>query len=483
MPPVVTTPRVPAPAPVSAWSIRVALIGLVVAMVGLPYDQPRRPNPGIQKIRHVIVIMQENRSFDSYFGTFPGADGIAMREGSPATCIPDPQRGRCVRPYHDSSDIDLGGPHDAAAAAADIDRRKMDGFLAEAEQPWRCQGKVDPRCGSPTTDVLGWHDAREIPNYWTYAEHFALDDHMFEPNASWSLPSHLFMVSEWSARCDHTGDATSCRDAVDNPSPPPDFPYGRRSRGPAPDYPWTDLTYLLHRDGVSWGYYVVKGTEPDCENDDDITCAPVKQDSSTPGIWNPLPFFDTVRDDHQLGNVQSVDNFYAAAANGSLPAVSWVVPSGDVSEHPPSRISDGQAYVTSLVNAVMRGPDWPSTAIFLAWDDWGGFYDHVVPTRVDRDGYGLRVPSLVISPYARRGFIDHQTLSFDAYAKFIEDVFLDGVRLDPSTDGRPDSRPEVRENADQLGDLFADFDFDQPPRPPLLLSPRPPPGPASVPSP
>jgi phospholipase C len=102
--------------------------------------------------------------------------------------------------------------------------------------------------------------------------------------------------------------------------------------------------------------------------------------------------------------------------------------------------------VTKLVNAAMRGKDWKSTAIFLAWDDWGGFYDHVTPPSVDRLGYGLRVPGLVISPYARRGYIDHQTLSFDAYAKFIEDDFLGGQRLDPATDGRPDPRPDVREN-------------------------------------
>jgi phospholipase C len=129
----------------------------------------------------------------------------------------------------------------------------------------------------------------------------------------------------------------------------------------------------------------------------------------------------------------------------------------------------------------MQGPDWDSTAIFLAWDDWGGFYDHVVPPHVDINGYGLRVPGLVISAYAKKGFIDHQTLSFDAYLKFIEDVFLGGQRLDPATDGRPDPRPTVRENVPQLGDLLYDFDFNQSTHPPLVLSTNPPPGPASLP--
>ena len=117
----------------------------------------------------------------------------------------------------------------------------------------------------------------------------------------------------------------------------------------------------------------------------------------------------------------------------------------------------------------MKGPDWKPTAIFLAWDAWGVFYDHVTPPVVDQNGYGLRVPGLVISPYARRGYVDHQTLSFDAYVKFIEDDFLHSQRLDPKTDGRPDPRPDVRENQPILGNLAGDFNFKQKPRPPLLL--------------
>jgi phospholipase C len=120
----------------------------------------------------------------------------------------------------------------------------------------------------------------------------------------------------------------------------------------------------------------------------------------------------------------------------------------------------------------MQGPDWDSTAIFLTWDDWGGFYDHVQPPHVDQNGYGLRVPGIVISPWVRQG-IDHQTLSFDAYLKLIEDRFLAGQRLDPATDGRPDSRPTVREEIGVLGDLANAFDFSQPPLPPLILDPHP----------
>jgi phospholipase C len=286
---------------------------------------------------------------------------------------------------------------------------------------------------------------------------------MFEPTISWSLPAHLFMVSEWSAICTRHADPQSCSTAIDNPVLPPDY-----RGGPAPDYAWTDLTYLLYKHHVSWGYYVYKGTEPDCE-DSGMTCAQVPQSAKTPGIWNPLPWFDTVRVDRQLANIRPIHSFYVAARRGTLPAVSWVTPAGAVSEHPPASITVGQDYVTSLINTIMRGPEWSSTAVFLAWDDWGGFYDHVKPPVVDSAGYGLRVPGLVISPYARRGYIDHQTLSFDAYAKFIEDDFLGGQRLDPATDGRPDPRPDVRDNEKILGNLVRDFDFSQKPQRPLIL--------------
>jgi len=425
---------------------------------------------GIHKIKHVVVIMQENRSFDSYFGTFPGADGIPKN-----VCVPDPQHtGACVRPFPDHADVSGGGPHSQPDATADIAGGKMDGFVAEAEIARRgCLNPLDPACtNSPTDDVMGYHTGSDIPNYWSYAQNYVLQDHMFEPNASWSLPAHLFEVSEWSASCSRHNDPSSCTNALQVPGLPPDFAATLQTGGgatQAPIYAWTDLTYLLHKRRVSWGYYVVTGTEPDCANAAAMSCSPVRQNAHTPGIWNPLPYFDTVKNDDQLGNIQSVGGFYQAAQTGGLPAVSWVVPSGVLSEHPPAPVSFGQSYVTSLVNAVMRSPDWDSTAIFLAWDDWGGFYDHVIPPKVDENGYGLRVPAIVISPYAKRGYIDHQTLSFDAYVKFIEDDFLDGQRLDPKTDGRPDPRPTVRESVAILGDLTSDFDFAQPPRPPMVL--------------
>ena len=434
---------------------------------------------GIHKIKHVVVIMQENRSFDEYFGTYPGVDGLTMVGGQPHNCNPDHATSKLSCSFHDPANLNSGGPHGAADATAVIDGGKMDGFVNVSERGTeKCGATHDPRCnGAKLADAMGWKDARDIPNYWSYASNFVLQDHMFEPNASWSLPQHLFMVSEWSAKCGRAADPMSCINALQSPNLPLDQV---GNNGKAPDYAWTDLTYMLHKSNVSWKYYVQAGTQPDCANDA-ADCPPVNQDAKTPGIWNPLPSFDTVKADGQLQNITPVENYYKDARTGSLPAVTWITPSGQNSEHPPALVSAGQEWTTSLINAAMSGPDWSSTAIFLSWDDWGGFYDHVVPPTVDQNGYGLRVPGMVISPYARKGYIDSQVLSHDAYVKFIEDDFLGGARLDPKTDGRPDSRPSVRENATQLGNLVSDFDFNQSPRPPMVLPLLPPPGPASVP--
>ncbi|MBV9310082.1 MAG: hypothetical protein JOZ73_04580, partial [Solirubrobacterales bacterium] len=323
--------------------------------------QPVVAPDGIHKIKHIVVIMQENRSFDSYFGTYPGADGIPMVGGRPTVCVPDPSNGSCVRPFHDKRDRNRGGPHGHADAVADIAGGSMSGFIStERRARGGCEGTFNPACGSSSglPDVLGYHTGADIPNYWSYAHHFVLQDHMFEPNSSWSLPQHLFMVSEWSALCSKSGDPMSCRNAVQNPANPPDFKRNSGVIGSPPDYAWTDLTYLLHKAGVSWGYYVFTGTEPDCEQDAAMSCAAVTQTPRTPGIWNPLPYFDTVKQDNQLGNIKSLSDFFGAAKSGNLPAVSWINPNGRVSEHPPGLVSAGQSYVTNLVNSIMKGPNW-----------------------------------------------------------------------------------------------------------------------------
>ena len=444
--------------------------------------------------------MQENRSFDNYFGTFPGANGFPA-----GTCVAidpaNPAQG-CVAPFHDVHDSNSGGPHNASDAEADLDdgmaTAKMDGFIrSQIKGGSKCsspsipdeaaQMPIKPQCvaginnGIARHDVMGYHTDAEIPNYWAYAENFVLQDSMFEGDRGWSGDSHLEMTSEWTARCKKPTDLSTCTTTM---SPP------LASATAAPIYPWVNLFQLMDTNNVSWKYYLGDGPDPDCD-DGQMTCDPQNQQSSKiPTFWNPVPGFTWVRQQGSLyasNHEPTVDQLLLDLKNGTLPQVSWVIPSFDVSEHPTFGVTAGMEYVTSLVNAVMQSPYWQSTAIFISWDDWGGFYDHVVPPILDYavpntvvQGMGLRVPGLLISPYAMPGLIDHQVLSFDSYAVLIEQLFMNGVHLDPVAMGQPDNRPTVRDELTtgtypdgttaQLGQLINEFDFTQTPLPPLILS-------------
>jgi phospholipase C len=357
----------------------------------------------------------------------------------------------------------------------DVNGGKMNGYIKAQESMYsvcrteptlfECRQAKDGPTGQP--DVMGFHTAAEIPNYWTYAKRYLLQDRMFAPTDSWTLPSHLYLVSAWSALCsDLSGpdpNASSCTTSLTRPD------QGWRPSDGAPrPYRWADITWLLHNHGVSWAYYVGGDTcvKPPCLDPTGPTTAPVV---------NVLPGFRTIEATNQFGRLRPYSDLFVRAADGTLPSVSWVVPSEGKGEHPPDRIDRGQAWVTKVVNAVMQGPSdqWLRTAIFVVWDDWGGFYDHVPPIRIDPYGYGIRVPGIVISPWVKRGLdVDHQTLSFDAYLKLIEDRFLGGARLDGQNEGWPDPRPTIRE--EQVpADLANEFDFSQDPIPPIVLDPTP----------
>ena len=197
--------------PYALASLLLILVPSLSSVRDLSAQQKAAPTAeGIQKIQHVIIVMQENRSFDSYFGTFPGADGFPTKDGKIIVCCPNPLTGQCSAPYHDPLDANVGGPHDKASSIKDIDSGKMYGFVATDLSSSACSNKENPdyaiKCKS---DVMGYHDGRDIPNYWAYAKAFVLQDHMFEPNASWSLPTHLFELSAWSAYCTRHDDPQS----------------------------------------------------------------------------------------------------------------------------------------------------------------------------------------------------------------------------------------------------------------------------------
>jgi phospholipase C len=442
--------------------------------------RPIDPALGIQNIDHFVFVVLENRSFDHYFGTFPGADGIVPATGgTKPICQPDAENpGTCWQPYHDRNFFDQAGPHGQDASTIDIAGGKMNGFVKSLREIGNGCIKHPTESPCPQTkpgpngepDVMGYHTAQEIPIYWKYAETFTLHDRMFAPTDSWTLPAHLFLVSGWSANCTDPMDAMSCESEQQFPGQQ----YADKGNiwtppmaEPRP-YVWAPITWYLYRAGISWSYYVGKGTciEPPCEKVSGIETAPVQ---------NVLPGFTATQATGQLDRIRPNTEFVRDAKAGNLPSVSWVMPVADHGDHPPDSIELGQAFVARMLNAVMEGPEeqWLHTAIFLTWDDWGGFYDHVEPPVVDENGWGLRVPSMVISPWAKPGFIDHQTLSYDAYLKLIEDRFLDGRRLNGSNWGWPDPRPTTREAVGILGDLVDDFDFTQEPLPPLVLDPFP----------
>jgi phospholipase C len=474
--------------------------GMVTSLLGLaPLGQnalaqstPPTGRVTANPLKHIVIIIQENRSFDSYFGAFPGANGPAA-----GTCVPlepsNPQNG-CVAPFHDPHDVNAGGGHTDKDAEIDADdgitTDKMDGFVYDQTLSIQRAIKRAVRVNSTRDlpnlvpgvsrhDAMGYHTAAELPNYWAYAQNFVLQDQLFEGVRAWSLSSHLDITSEWVAACSNTLDVSTCK--TSNTS--------KQVKGTNIEYPWVNLFQLLDMHGVSWKYYLGSGMEPDCD-DGEMTCDPEIQQSPVVSVWNPVPGFAWVEQQgatYLARHNPDADQFLLDVKNGTLPNVSWIVPPEHLSEHPATGVTAGQDYVTSLVNAIMQSPYWANTAIFITWDDWGGFYDHVPPPNVDTNksknpiqGFGFRVPGLMISAYARTGYIDHGLLSLDSYATFMEDVFMRGTRLNPVAMGQPDARPDIRDaltaitfvdgTTEPVGNIMDEFNFTQKPLPPLVLS-------------
>jgi phospholipase C len=392
-----------------------------------PVARPAIAKRSITSVSHVVILEMENRSLDEMFGTYPGVNGV----NSPGVvCNPDPSSGQCILPFHDTSTINHGGPHSDAAERVDIDGGKMDGFIASARDK----------------AVMGYHTCDEIPTYCFYAQNGVLADNFFEASSSFSTMAHLYMVSNWSAKCTGTDQPLSC--VSDNE-------VAIKSK---PDLAWTDMTYLFHKAGISWGYFVFASGHPFIPPQDNDGEVDSGNSFKTAGLWNPLPDFDTVKEDGETANIRPGYKFDALAVAGTLPQVSWVVPSFNTSDHPSADLVQGQLWVKHEIDEIEAGADGPSTLIIINWDDFGGFYDHVQPPFVDALGYGIRTPMILYGPMvAAPGSVDHQFLSTDAVNAFIERLFLSGQMLDPNTDGRPDSRPDVREMTPGLGAIENDL--------------------------
>ena len=436
-------------------NFRIALLSVgclsIASGVGLAENTSEIP------INHIIYIIQENITFDHYFGTYPGADGIpadlklAFRPGGKAD----------VSPFHlDKTAIPHDLNHSWQAAQTAYNGGKMDGFLW-AEWPralryyWRGEiPKTNPEEITPVEDMHGgrapmfipnvrngqlvgkkptsppvgrppdwvlntvsYYDYHEIPNYWDYARRYTLCDRFFSSLTGPSEPNHLYTVAAQSGGL------------VNNPGP--DI---RRREGV---YNFKTAAELLQSNGISWKYYDAK---------------PNPQQHT---LWNPLPGFKSFAPGSELiKNLAPLADFFTDIKNSRLPSVCWIVPTGPDSEHPPFDSARGMWYVTGLVNAIMDSPYWKDTAIIVTWDDFGGFYDHVAPPKVDKYGYGFRVPALVISPYARAGFVDHTQFDFTSPLKLIETRF---------------HLPALTDRDRAANDMLSCFDFKQQPLAPEII--------------
>jgi phospholipase C len=372
--------------------------------------------PTTTPIRHFVTLLQENHTYDNYFGVYPRGDGLPK-----GVCMPnDPRRphGPCTKPFHIGSNkvVPRDLDHSAATAKLQFARGRMNDFVHALDLR-----NEDGRL------AMGYRNGSDIPYYWNLADQYVLYDHFFSSAGAGSYLNHVYWV---------TGTAAGG--------------YDRVPKGGIRNV--MTIFDRLDRAGISWKFYV-QNYEPNLTY---RTLSHFPGNRASQVIWVPLLNMPRFLDDPRLrGHIVDLDQYFKDLADGTLPAVSYIAPSGP-SEHPPSNLASGQAFVRTLINALIESPEWKSSAFLLAYDDWGGWYDHVKPPRVDKYGYGFRVPAILVSPYARHRYIDSTQLDFTSILKFIEQNW----RLQPL------AKRDARANSIATG-----FDFAAPPRAPEFTSP------------
>lgn len=363
-------------------------------------------------IKHFVTLMQANHSFDNYFGTYPGADGIPastcmrLRKGKPGTAD-------CVRPFRlgDQSPDHLD--HGPATQRAQYADGRMDGFVSVYQER-----------GLDGAKAMGYYDANDLPYYWNVAEKYTLFDRFFSSATTGSRRNRFYWIA-----------------GVPTP--------GGSERVPPGGY--GDIPTIfdrLEKAGVPWKFYV--------ENYDPKITFRTPGTGPRAGQTTRVPLLNFARflDDPALsGKIADLTQYYTDLRDGTLPAVAYVVTSGS-NENPPGRVRTGQALVREMIAGLTKSRYWSSSAFMWSYDSWGGWYDHVPPPKVDSQGLGFRVPALLVSAYSRRGHIDHTQLEHTAVLKFIEDNW----RVAPL--GERDARS---------AGITGAFDFTSPPRPPELL--------------
>ena len=368
-------------------------------------------------IKHVVFLIKENRTFDNLFGTFPGANGVSFGFDHGVR-----------RPLTPGTDGSIGSediPHCYICSRTAWDHGKMDGFNQSA-----------------VSDQWAYTQLQrsQLPNYWHWATQFVLADRFFSSAQGPSFPNHLYAIAAQSGGAHDNPRRTGAFRSSNTFGC--DAPAGQtvtvvdsegKTRQVRPCFEFQTEGDLLNNAGIDWAYYAADPTQLGY-------------------IWSAYSAIGHIRNTPQWQrHVLPVDRVIADIGRNRLPPVTWIAPRYEVSEHPQYNFCLGENWSTQVIDAIMRSPMWKSTAIFVTWDDYGGFYDHVAPPQVDAFGFGIRVPLLVISPYAQRGKIDHHLGEFSSVLRFIEDNWH--LR-------RLTARDRAAKN------LSYDFDFTQKPRRP-----------------
>jgi len=369
------------------------------------------------KIQHVVFIVQENRSFNYLFMGFPGA--LTQNYGYAAG-------GEKVALRPEKLDTLWDIDHSLAAFLAADDGGKIDGWNSE----YAC-------CtGIPKNFAYAYAPPGEVKPYWDMAKSYVLADHMFQSNLDGSFVAHQYTIAAYASHAvDFTTSFWGCPGGPDDTVP---TITKERTYGPSIVACFNNPTIGDEADaaGLSWRSYA-------------------GQYDASGGIWSAYQAIEHIYDgpDWTSDVISPPEQVLTDIAAGQLANITWITPTADNSDHAGLGFASrtGPAWVASVVNAIGQSPFWNSTAIFIMWDDWGGWYDPVAPVYEDYDGLGFRVPLIVISPYAKSGYVAHKQYETSSVLRFIEDNFGLGQLA------RSDRRA-----ADPRGDVF---DFSQAPRP------------------
>jgi phospholipase C len=409
------------------WVLLVCTSGFLVSLGGCGGGASIIP-PSSQKIQHVVVIFQENRTPDNLFHGLPNADIANSGMNSLGQTIP-------LTPITLANSYDLSHAHGAFVSM--YDGGKMDGANLN-----NCFASTT---GCPPNPEFMYVNPSEVAPYFQLAQQYTFADRMFQTNQGPSFPAHQFIISGTSAPT-----ATSNLFAAENPGGGPAGciapttesvllidPSGKESSKQYPCFEHPTLTDLLDAKQISWRYYTPSaGSIWTGPNAIKHICVP-----------DPTGMFCT-GPDWTKNVILHQTQVLTDIGNGQLASVSWVIPNGQASDHPVSSDGSGPSWVASIVNAIGSSPYWSNTAILITWDDWGGWYDHVAPQIINSYEYGFRVPLIVVSPYAKRGYVSHVTHDFGSILKFTETVY---------------SLPSLGYADAPADDLSDCFDFNQTP--------------------